>query len=142
MQIYKRNMNYSFKKLFKNLKYKYRLVIYNESTFESVGTFFLSKFNIILLFCLMTLLSMIVSILLISFSPLKYYMPGYGDAAVRKQLRELIHETEVMKNEIEQNDLWAKQIKEVLKGEIPLDKIYDKNDQSLISKEDSVNKIK
>jgi hypothetical protein len=47
-----------------------------------------------------------------------------------------------MKNEIEQNDLWAKQIKEVLKGEIPLDKIYDKNDQSLISKEDSVNKIK
>jgi hypothetical protein len=61
---------------------------------------------------------------------------------VRKQLRELIHETEVMKNEIEQNDLWAKQIKEVLKGEIPLDKIYDKNDQSLISKEDSVNKIK
>lgn len=69
-------------------------------------------------------------------------MPGYGDAAVRKQLRELIHETEMMKNEIEQNDLWAKQIKEVLKGEIPLDKIYDKNDQSLISKEDSVNKIK
>ncbi len=69
-------------------------------------------------------------------------MPGYGDAVVRKQLRELIHETEIMKNEIEQNELWAKQIKEVLKGEIPIDKIYDKNNQTLLSKEDSVNKIK
>jgi len=69
-------------------------------------------------------------------------MPGYSDAVVRKQLRELIHETEIMKNEIEQNELWAKQIKEVLKGEIPIDKIYDKNNQTLLSKEDSVNKIK
>lgn len=132
-------MNLRFKNLFKNLKYKYRLVIYNESTFESVATFFLSKLNLILLFCLLTILSMIFSTLLITFSPLKYYMPGYGDAAVRKQLRELMHESEQMKTEIEQNELWARQIKEVLKGEIPADKIYKKDEQTIGAKEDSKN---
>jgi hypothetical protein len=82
---------------------------------------------------------MIFSTLLITFSPLKYYMPGYGDAAVRKQLRELMHESEQMKTEIEQNELWARQIKEVLKGEIPADKVYKMDEQTIGAKEDSKN---
>jgi len=115
------------KKLYKNLKYKYRLVIYNESTFETEYSLYLSKLNVLLLASTVLVIGMIISILLISFTSLKYYMPGMGEDAMRKQMRDLMHDTDELRRKTKENDLWVENIKQVLKGEIPANKIQIKD---------------
>jgi hypothetical protein len=112
------------KKIYKNLKHKYRLVIYNETTFETEYNLFLSKLNVILLFSTFLLAGMILSICLISFTSVKYYLPGFGEEAVRKQLREVMTETEELRKRAKQNDLWVENVKQVLSGKIPASKIH------------------
>ena len=115
------------KKIYKNLKYKYRLVIYNESTFETEYSLYLSKLNVLLLASTVLVIGMVLSILLISFTSLKYYMPGMGDDAMRKQMRDLMNETDELRRKTKENDLWVENIKQVLKGEIPANKIQIKD---------------
>lgn len=115
------------KKIYKNLKYKYRLVIYNESTFETEYSLYLSKLNVLLLASTVLAVGMLLSILLISFTSLKYYMPGMGEDAMRKQMRDLMHETDELRRKTKENDLWVENIKQVLKGEIPANKIQIKD---------------
>ena len=115
------------KKIYKNLKYKYRLVIYNESTFETEYSLYLSKLNVLLLASTVLVVGMMLSILLISFTSLKYYIPGMGDDAMRKQMRDLINETDELRRKTKENDLWVENIKQVLKGEIPANKIQIKD---------------
>jgi len=112
------------KKIYKNLKYKYRLVIYNESTLDTEYSFFLSQLNVILALCSLLLIGMLLTFLIITFTPVKYYLPGFGEAGVRKQLRELMVETKKLKAKQRENDLWAENIRQVLSGEIPSDKLH------------------
>jgi hypothetical protein len=70
---------------------------------------------------------MLISILLISFTSLKYYMPGMGEDAMRRQMRDLVHETDELRRKTKENDLWVENIKQVLKGEIPANKIQVKD---------------
>ena len=115
------------KKIYKNLKYKYRLVIYNESTFETEYSLYLSKLNVLLLASTVLVIGLVLSILLISFTSLKYYMPGMGEDAMRKQMRDLMNETDELRRKTKENDLWVENIKQVLKGEIPANKIQIKD---------------
>jgi hypothetical protein len=50
-------------------------------------------------------------------------MPGIGEDALRKQLRDLVQETDELRKKTKENDLWVENIKQVLKGEIPANKI-------------------
>lgn len=111
------------KKIFKNLKYKYRFVIYNETTFETEYSFLLSKLNILLLFSFLTLMSLIFSFFLITYTPLKDYMPGYGDLGIRRQLREVVNESEKLYDEQQANEKWAENIRKVLKGDLNANKL-------------------
>lgn len=112
------------KKLYKNLKYKYRLVIYNESTFETEYSFYLSQLNVILALCAMFLIGAMLSFLVITYTPLKYYLPGFGEAGVRKQLRELSAQADELKKKSRENDIWAENLRQVLSGEISADKLH------------------
>ena len=115
------------KKIYKNLKYKYRLVIYNESTFETEYSLYLSKLNVLLLASTVLVIGMLISILLLSFTSLKYYIPGMGEDALRKQMRDLMQETDHLRRQTKENELWVENIKQVLKGEIPANKIQVKD---------------
>lgn len=114
------------KKIYKNLKYKYRLVIYNESTYETEYSLYLSKLNVLLLLSTILVLGMLFSVMLISFTSLKYYMPGMGEDALRRQLRDLVSETDELRRRTKENDLWVENIKQVLSGDIPSNKILIK----------------
>jgi len=115
------------KKIYKNLKYKYRLVIYNESTFETEYSLYLSKLNVLLLASTVLVIGMLISISLLLFTSLKYYMPGMGEDALRKQMRDLIQETDDLRRQTKENELWVENIKQVLKGEISANKIQVKD---------------
>ena len=54
-------------------------------------------------------------------------MPGFGEVGVRKQLRELVAETENLKRKAKENELWAENIKQVLSGKLPASKIHSED---------------
>lgn len=60
-------------------------------------------------------------------------MPGMGDDALRRQLRDLVSETEDLRKRTKENDLWVENIKQVLSGEIPANKILIKEELKIDS---------
>ena len=73
------------KKLIKKLTDPYRLVVVNEETFEEQFQVGLSRLNLIVFLILtFTILSLSV-FFIVSYTPLKEYIPGYDSSKIRKK---------------------------------------------------------
>ena len=73
------------KKFTKKLLHKYRLVILNEDTFEERFAIKLTRLNVFVLTSLSAILLVFFTILLIAFTPLREYIPGYSSAKLKKE---------------------------------------------------------
>ena len=63
----------------KRLSNQYRLVIMNDDTYEEVVTFKLSRVSVYVGFSTVFVLLVGMSVALVTFTPLRYYVPGYGN---------------------------------------------------------------
>lgn len=106
------------KKISKKLLHKYRLVILNEDTFEERLAFKLTRLNVFVLFGILSMALIALTILLIAFTPLREYIPGYSSTALKKQAVELNFKTDSLQQIITYNDQYYASIKKVLKGEV------------------------
>lgn len=106
------------KKLSKKLLHKYRLVILNEDTFEERLSFRLILLNVFVLVGVSSVMLIGFTILLIAFTPLREYIPGYSSTALKKQAVELNFKTDSLQQVITYNDQYYASIKKVLKGEV------------------------
>ena len=73
----------------KRLRNRYRLVVMNDDTYEEVVTFKLSRFSVYVALSSIFVLLVGVTVALIVFTPVKYYIPGYGSAKVDREYRQL-----------------------------------------------------
>src|SRR4051812_31812318 len=73
----------------KRLRNRYRLVVMNDDTYEEVVTFKLSRFSVYVALSSMFVLLVGLTVALIVFTPVKYYIPGYGSAKVDREYRQL-----------------------------------------------------
>ena len=73
---------------------KYRLVILNEDTFEERFAIKLTRLNVFVTVSLSGILLVIATTLLIAFTPLREYVPGYSSTALKRQATELNLKTE------------------------------------------------
>jgi murein DD-endopeptidase MepM/ murein hydrolase activator NlpD len=71
-------------KIFKNLWNKYRLSIFNEENYEEVWQLRLSRMNVIVFFGGFSILLIALVAVLIAFTPLREFIPGYPDSQTRK----------------------------------------------------------
>lgn len=71
-------------KIFRNLWDKYRLTIYNDQTFEEVWQLRLSRMNVIIFFGGFAIALVISVTVLIAFTPIREFIPGYPDGKTRK----------------------------------------------------------
>lgn len=106
------------KKIKKKLLDKYRLVILNEDTFEERISFKLSRLNVFVLGSLTMILLIAGTIVLIAFSPLREYIPGYSSTALKMQATELSYKTDSLQKVIALNELYYTSIKKVLQGDL------------------------
>ncbi len=141
------------KKLKKKLLDKYRLVILNENTFEERLSLKLTRLNVFVIVTLSSVLLVGLTILLIAYSPLKEYIPGYSSTALKKKATELSFETDSLKQVLVNNELYFASIQKVLKGDVSSEQL---NKDSIIeatkleisevdlnpSKEDSLLRVK
>ena len=106
------------KKLQKKLLHKYRLVVLNEDTFEERFAVKLTRLNVFFLSSLVAIILVTLTTLLIVFTPLREYIPGYSSTALQKQALDLDSKTDSMLKAINMNDAYINSLKSVLRGEV------------------------
>merc|ERR1711964_969791 len=82
------------KEIKRKLLHKYRLVILNESTFEEKISFKLSRLNVFVTGSLFMIGLIGLTTLLIAFTPLREYIPGYSSTRLKKEATELTYKTD------------------------------------------------
>jgi len=114
------------KKLAKKLLHRYRLVILNEDTFEERLSFKINRLYIMALAILSSLLLVTLTSLLIVYTPLKSYIPGYTTTDFKTAATKLNLKIDSLQNVIQTKNNYYKSISKVLTGEV--DSIYFNED--------------
>jgi murein DD-endopeptidase MepM/ murein hydrolase activator NlpD len=115
------------KSFLNRLRNKYRLVIMNDETLAERLTFRLSRLNVFVVLGTLTIILIILTSILIAFTPLREYIPGYTNIGLQKKLYELQIKTDSIVKGLEKKDLFIQNMKDVMNGkdlstDVPLTK--------------------
>lgn len=106
----------------KKIKYKllnkYRLVVLNEDTFEERFTFKLNRLNVFVFTIITVLILITATTIIIAFTPLREYIPGYSSVSLKKQATKLAYKTDSLQQVIDINEQYYSSIKKVLTGDV------------------------
>lgn len=100
----------------KRLRNRYRLVVMNDDTYEEVVTFRLSRLSVYIAMSTVFVLLVSFTVALIVFTPLKYYIPGYGSRQGRSELQQLQMRTYDLEQAVKDRDQYLESLKKVLGG--------------------------
>jgi hypothetical protein len=100
----------------KRLQNRYRLVVMNDDTYEEVVTFKLSRLSVYVFLSTIFVLLTGLTVALIVFTPLKLYIPGYGEMNNTTELRELKIRTDSLEQEMRYRDQYFQSLRNVLDG--------------------------
>lgn len=106
--------------LLEKLSYKYRMVVMNDDTLEEQWSFRLSQLNMYISFSTLVIILVIIITTLIVFTPLKEYIPGYGDTNMRRQLVEISYATDSLEEVIVKQDAYINNIRSILIDSVDL----------------------
>ncbi|NER09918.1 Murein DD-endopeptidase MepM and murein hydrolase activator NlpD, contain LysM domain [Muriicola jejuensis] len=106
------------KEIKRKLLHKYRLVILNESTFEEKISFKLSRLNVFITGTLFIIVLIALTTLLIAFTPLREYIPGYSSTRLKQQATELTYKTDSLVNVLQYTNRYLDNIRMVLRGDV------------------------
>jgi len=132
--------------LSERLRRKYRLVILNDASFEEKFSLRLTPGGILILVSAITIFMSFLLTSLIAFTPLREYIPGYGDISDRKALIALSLKADSVADLIKAKNEYIENLQNVLSGNLTSDttqpqKTEEKNNQHISikpSKTDSV----
>lgn len=100
------------------LRHNYRLIIMNNETFEEVGSYRLSLLNVYVIVSLVVVLVAIIVGALIVFTPLRTYVPGYGDVTKQEELMRLNKELDELQKIVNAQQTYNDNIRRILVGEV------------------------
>lgn len=122
--------------LFAKLRNKYRLVILNDDTFEEKVSLRLSRLNVFLLVSFGAIFLIFSTSILIAFTPLKEYIPGYASSEMRRNVLQLAVAADSLKRTASLQEQNLKIIQAIIEGKNPDSLIYLENSSGLM--EDSI----
>lgn len=96
---------------------RYRFVIINEKTFEEKWSLRLTPLNIFIFFGGGALLIIGLTVIIIAWTPLREFIPGYPDGSERAKWIQNFQRTDSLEKKLEQNEAYIAHIQRVLKGE-------------------------
>jgi hypothetical protein len=103
----------------KRLRNRYRLVVMNDDTYEEVVTFKLSRLSVYIALSTIFVLLVGLTVALIIFTPLKYYIPGYDDLKIGREYQQMKYRVDSLEREVNNQANYIDKIKKVLTGETP-----------------------
>ena len=125
------------KKWADGLRHTYRMVIMNDETFEEISSYKLTMLNVYTLISTIMVLVALLVVALIIGTPLKRYIPGYGDVKERAELMRLQDQLNEMEQQLLTHQAYSDNFRRILVGEIePVadepDTPFDQHDSLLI----------
>ena len=106
----------------KRLQNRYRLVVLNEDTYDEVVAFKLTRLSVYIALSTLFVVLVGLTVALIAFTPLKLYIPGYGDANKAREYEMLKVKADSIEQNLIQKQQYINDIERVLKGNVvPLD---------------------
>ena len=110
----------------KNLQEKKRVVVLDEGSFEEKRNFTTSKFSLLLFFLFSIIVFSILFFLLISYSSIKNFVPGYPSVTTQKELIDKNIELDQKLNDLisktNKEEQYIANIQKILNGDIPIDR--------------------
>jgi len=119
-------------KLKQRLTNKYRLVVLNEETYEERFSFKLSRLNVYVFSGVSIITLVLLTALLISFTPLREYIPGYSSTNLRRRANNLSDSIQLIKRGQYANELKLMALMKVLNGEVGSEEGIQENIDSIL----------
>ncbi len=102
----------------KNLRNKFRFVVLNDVTFEEKFSLSLTRTNVWIFLSVVAFTLIFLTAAAIIYTPLKYFIPGFGDYNYRSQIIQLEFKTDSLQNELEARALWLENLVNVANDSI------------------------
>lgn len=118
------------KKFLDKLLIKNRLIILNENTFEEIFSFKLNIMSVFVSLSLGAILLISITTVLIAFTPLREFIPGYSSSQLKKDAMVLALKSDSLSNALRKNEAYIKSIQKVLNGDLEYAKF---NKDSILS---------
>lgn len=96
----------------------YRLVVMNDDTFEELSSVKLTPLAVYIGFSSLIVGTAIIVIMLIIWTPLKRYIPGYGDFRRDSEIAELTTKVGALEREITATRAYSDNIRKILAGDV------------------------
>ncbi|MDP4281208.1 MAG: M23 family metallopeptidase [Bacteroidota bacterium] len=104
------------KKWYSGMRNKYRLVFMNDETLEEAVRFRLTPMNLFVALGTIVIVLIFLTTILIAFTPLREYIPGYASVGLQKRLYELQIRTDSIERDLQKKDQYIQNIKNVING--------------------------
>jgi hypothetical protein len=88
----------------------------NDDTYEEVVTFKLSRLSVYIGLSTIFVVLVGLTVALIVFTPLKYYIPGYDDLKVGREYRQMKYRVDSLETQVNYQSKYIENIKNVLNG--------------------------
>jgi len=101
-----------------SLKNKFRFVVLNDETFEEKFSLTLTRMNVWIFVSTIAVVLIMLTASAIIYTPLKYFIPGFGDYNYRSQIVSLTFRTDSLEHALEQRSVFLDDISNVVNGRI------------------------
>lgn len=119
------------KRWYHRLRIRYRLVIRDDETFEEKLSLRLTRLNVFIVAGSLAIFLVFLTTIIIAFTPLREYIPGYTDVNLSKNVYELHMRADSLEYVLSVNERYLRNLRLVLAGEEPDDLHYERNDTML-----------
>ena len=106
-----------------NIKFKYKLTVTNENTLEEVVGIHVSKLNGLSWLLSAVTVIFLVAAIIIAFTPLRNYLPGYMNSEVRAQIVGNALRADSLQKMLERQKLYIMNIQDIFSGKIQVDTV-------------------
>ncbi len=107
------------KSFYQKLRHKYRFVIQREDTLEERLSLRLTRLNVFVLAGIIVIVLVILTTVVIAYTPLKEYIPGYAEIKNKEELIFLKKRADSLENEMLKSERYIINIKNLLEGKTP-----------------------
>ena len=114
-----------FKDYQNRLRQKFRFIVLNENTLDTLFSSRISRLDGILLSIALVLVIAALLFVLFFYTPLKVYLPGYLDPKLKQQMLSDAFRLDSLSNELSKHENYISVIQVIMAGEQPLDSVIN-----------------
>ncbi|WP_321334888.1 M23 family metallopeptidase [uncultured Bacteroides sp.] len=130
------------KAFWNNIKFKYKLTIINENTLEEVVGLRVSKLNGMSVLLTSLVVVFVITATIITFTPLRNYLPGYMNSEVRAQVVQNALRLDSLQQLVDRQNLYILNIQDIFSGRVRVDTVHSMDSLTAIRQDSLMGRTK